>query len=475
MNKNYLEILDSAASLRIPGNLDLFPRVAERINQRKAFIQNLRARPALAIMLAILALLLLTGVAYAIGRLAGYIPGVGIVDQGEPLRVLAEPVTVTRDGITLTVEQVVLSADKTVVVYKVEGIPADAYASDENAASISSYSVSSSVNLEGTPDVSYTNTANNNICFGDDRLLLPDGTLIPLQTGEGNGWTSGFEMNHVFGPIPMGINETTFLLSCIPATIPGRLPENWEIPLRFVPAPLDMNILPVVKITTPAVGESQPAMTLEQVIETDDGYILIGKFRSIGLPVHAIASNERGSIKITNATGQMVDATHASNIEPSDVFGEFVWGYEIKGKKHVWPLTLTIDAVHVVFYQQITEFEFDTGLNSQEGQKWILNKDIQFEGYAIRVVSIERTSNGYLFVFKTDPDVIGITADIKDFPSSSGYGGGDGFGKGELYSGMEYKEEPPSGKLTIELSWLDAIIHGPWQVQWSPENVLPTP
>ena len=128
-----------------------------------------------------------------------------------------------------------------------------------------------------------------------------------------------------------------------------------------------------------------------------------------------------------------------------------------------------------VFYQQNTEFEFDTGPNPQAGQKWILNQDITLEGYTIRVVSMERTRNGYAFIFKADPEVTGITPNIKGFPFTSGGGGNDGFGRGDLYFNIEYAEGPPSGKLTIELGWLNADIHGPWQVQWSPENISVTP
>ena len=77
-------------------------------------MQTLRAKPALMILLVLLALGLLTGVAYAVGRSLGYIPGVGIIDQSVPLRLLAEPVTITRYGVTITVTDAVLSADKTV-------------------------------------------------------------------------------------------------------------------------------------------------------------------------------------------------------------------------------------------------------------------------------------------------------------------------------------------------------------------------
>ena len=51
----------------------------------------LRARPFAAILLALLILLVLSGVAYALSRSLGYIPGIGVVDQSAPLRALAEP------------------------------------------------------------------------------------------------------------------------------------------------------------------------------------------------------------------------------------------------------------------------------------------------------------------------------------------------------------------------------------------------
>jgi len=473
MNKNYLDVLDSAANLRISDNLDLFPSVAERINQRKAFMQTLRARPGLAVMLAILALLLLTGVAYAIGRLAGYIPGVGIVDQSEPLRVLAEPVTVTRDGITLTVEQVVLSADKTVLLYKVEGISENAYPSDENTEDLPSSSYSSVITTEETPQVSESIVEAGSSCVPDDHLRLPNGSTLGIRSSQGSGWTTGFENQLVYPPISKDTNEVTFLVSCISGTLPEALPQNWEIHLRLIPASSDLTILPVVN--APAIAGQLSAMTLEQVIETDNGYILIGKFRSIGLPAHAQAQGGPSFVLITDANGQAVDAAPARDLDPNNVFGEFVWGYEIKGKKQAWPLTLTMDTVQVLYYEQTTDFQFDTGPNPQTGQKWILNQDIQFEGYTIRVVSIERTSSGYSFVFKADPHVVGITAEIKDFPPVGGNGGDGGFGTGDLYSTTEYNGEPPSGKLTIELGWLHAYVAGSWRVQWSPDNVLPAP
>ena len=51
-------------------------------SQRRSFMQTLRAKPVLMILFVLLALALLSGAAYAIGRSLGYIPGVGMVEIG---------------------------------------------------------------------------------------------------------------------------------------------------------------------------------------------------------------------------------------------------------------------------------------------------------------------------------------------------------------------------------------------------------
>lgn len=123
MNRPYRDVLDNAARPYVPDELDLFPRIAARL-ERKNLIQTLRARPALAILILLVTLSLLTGIAYAIGRSLGYIPGVGLVEQGADIRVLSEPVSLTREGITLTVEQAYLTPERTVLSFSVDGIRA---------------------------------------------------------------------------------------------------------------------------------------------------------------------------------------------------------------------------------------------------------------------------------------------------------------------------------------------------------------
>jgi len=258
MNKNYRDILDSVASSHIPDNLDLFPRVAARLNQRKTIMQTLRTRPALAILLAIFAMLLLTGVAYAIGRLNGYIPGIGIVDQSAPIRVLTEPATVKQQGISLTVLKVVADSTRAFISYRVDGIPRI-----EN----------------GIP-----------ACLNTPELHLPDGSNLENRSGSGgnaimkNGDFMYYEAEGVYSPIPSGSNDATFVLTCV---LPGAsAPETWNLPIHLVPASAGY-ATPVIEmaITADAV-QNKSGLHLDKVLELADSYILIGKFTDAGDLVH---------------------------------------------------------------------------------------------------------------------------------------------------------------------------------------------
>src|SRR5574340_1016559 len=113
MNNRMQGALAMIVRRRVPEDLDLWPRIAAGLNERKSLMQIIRTRPLLIVIAAVIVLLLLTGVAYAIGNVLGYIPGVGFVQPGS-LRILAEPVTQARAGVTVTIEQVVADSERTV-------------------------------------------------------------------------------------------------------------------------------------------------------------------------------------------------------------------------------------------------------------------------------------------------------------------------------------------------------------------------
>ena len=81
------DALENIARSGAPGNINLWPGIKGQLDERKSFMTTLRNRPLLAILIVLLIMLLLTGVAYAVGLLTGYIPGIGFV-QTNSLRVL---------------------------------------------------------------------------------------------------------------------------------------------------------------------------------------------------------------------------------------------------------------------------------------------------------------------------------------------------------------------------------------------------
>ena len=460
MKRTYRNVLDSAVRPHVPDEINLFPRISARLGRRTR-LQALRARPAIAVLAVLISLGLLSGVVYAVGRSLGYIPGMGIVEQAEGLRVLAEPVVVEREGITLTVTQALASSEKTVINYQVENIPESALARDPR---------------EGeTPDPR---------CYPTESLHLPDRTILSPTGGQGGGWGLGFHSRVVFDPLPADVNEVTLVVSCLRDTSPGMAPDNWQVPLAFVPAPPDMIVVPVVEITSspPPASEaggaetSTPApspITIERSIELDDGYILIGSFHSISTAGSLVTSPYPWSVIITNPEGHEVPYNYVDDIDLSAGDEQTSpWAYKIIGKAHAWPLTLTVNALEATLPDAHASFEFDTGPSPQTDQHWSLNHELTVGGYTIRVLEAIRTPLGYSFSFRADPAVIGVGVDIR---GSDEYippvgGGGGGSGDGSFSAGVAYTGRIPEGMLTVVVSNLAIRIPGPWLIQWQPED-----
>ena len=130
-------------------------------------------------------------------------------------------------------------------------------------------------------------------CMGNANLHLVDGTILEGGYIGAGGWTH-FENRLEYGPIPANVNEAVLTFDCIGFTKSGALPENWEIPLRFAPAPPDMTVAPVIELSTPAATNplaaeltSTPVLsntmtrngitfTLEKFVEVEGGYQLYG-------------------------------------------------------------------------------------------------------------------------------------------------------------------------------------------------------
>jgi len=400
--KSYKDLLDAAARSHFPDDTNFMPRIAARL-ERKSLMLALRTRPLMAALFALLILLMLSGVAYAIGKSLGYIPGVGIVDQSAPLRVLAEPVSQTQDGITITVKDAVISSDKTIVTYAIENIPPD--------------------KLSPITDVP---------CPDWPQLRLPNGTFYKLSGGDGNV----HEMRLIYAPLPADVQVSTLLIPCIQGAGPGvlPLPENWELALRFIPAPPGMTVFPVTEITPSPVIETSATeknpLTITKIIDTGDSYILTGEFQSLSPSSQEIDSGV-STLKITDGNGQDIFFEgFPQDIGMPTLTSPTAEAWAVKfSKGFVPPVHITYTKQYILAdpSQETVEFEFDAGENPQTVRTWQIDKEFTLAGHTFTLASVVALpSNSYKFNFtSTDNSIYSVDVVIESYPPDVMGGGMD--------------------------------------------------
>jgi hypothetical protein len=499
------DALENIARHGVPENTNLWPRIESRLDQRRIFMQTLRARPVLVIIVVILALSLLTGVVYAIGRLTGFIPGVGFVEKNS-LRVLVEPVSQTKDGITVSIEQVVADPERTIIIYKTEGLTIAAANSQGEGG--------------GNP-------------FGSVQVLrLPNGSTLEESTGysgtpeplldniqtEG-GWPN-YVRRLVYPPIPSDVNELTLLIPVLQNMPVGAAAENWSLTFNLKPAPADITYAPVIEFTpasqdvttsTPVAGETNvPVLSnistingftlkLDNVIELEDGYVFTG---NLSWDDSAFPSG-KGAIYgavipiLTDANGQVIpmEEVQVDANQPFSFYkNNMPWSYRTNRKAFAGSLTLSISSINIISTPPEFDFEIDLGPNPQIGQVWDVNRDFVVEGHTIRLQTIRLTNNppttcdtvGLEYEIKSD--VAGASLTLTDVnpepPIDQICSGGGGGGGGEsvdptLSTGIIGYRNIPFGVHHYSVSvFIPYVINGPWQVTWTPpltSEPTPTP
>jgi hypothetical protein len=482
MNENRMkDMLESIARRGVP-NVNLWSRIVKRVENR-SFMQTMRTRPALALLLVLLALVLLSGVAYAFGKVAGYIPGVGIVDQSVPLRTLREAVVLERDGITVGVYQVVANAEYTFVGYALYGrLP---------------------MPKEGFP-----------LCGAFPSLQLPDGSRLEILGGGAGGYggeageSIRFETTVYYPPIPANVDQVIFALDCV---LPeGTGPENWQLPFVLIPAPegfatpaievgatfvaggptFDVPPTPTLEPeltpfqydpsfpNTPTPVPNGSGLYLERVIELPNSYILVGNFADAGdLPGYVLVTDSAYDYlpRIEDAEGNPVEFKVRNDIKPVVNWGNtYYWAYEIE-KPVKGSLKITLDEIDINTSDTI-RFDFDTGPHPQPGQTWQLDLPIHLRKYDYVVDSVEMIDHGYRFNFHSSKDVPAGTSFMLDIPGSSLERGPSSAVEDHRGKTMvKYSEEiiylisPPTGQLTVELTLFETIpLQGPWTLTWMP-------
>ena len=145
---------------------------------------------------------LIAGPQQVITAVRGWLEGAPQPGSGEhtaALRIISAPASQRQSGVTLTVESLIADPQRTVVIYRLEGLPADASTAPAGP--------------ESQP-----------------VLRLPDGSAAALRSAAQDSPSRGYAE---YTALPAAVNEVTFEIARLPLLRQGDAPENWRIPLHL--------------------------------------------------------------------------------------------------------------------------------------------------------------------------------------------------------------------------------------------------
>ncbi|HZW04541.1 MAG TPA: hypothetical protein VFF68_11485 [Anaerolineaceae bacterium] len=465
--KDPARVLDEISTESVPQDLNLLPGVMAKIQQGPQPMFTTASKLRLAALLLVLILLVtyisVPGAAAALQKLIGYIPGVGPVDQSAPLRVLAEPVTAAQNGYTITVDSALLDSTRTVISYRITG----------------QFPVWDDPTLEpGT-------------CQEFPILRLPDGSELIYPSREHSLASPESHWKDIFTAVPADQNSAVLVLPCLAALPVGEGPQNWEIPLDFVPAPPELTVFPVVEQPTAGPdGPQEPAvevgmqLNLLGVAALDDGYFLQAELRWQPDPATVSVQFLPEAIHLVDAAGQELPVWPSDSMPPMAFAesGRLPLDLQTGLVTAAGPAQLVVDYVAISLPAQAS-LTLDVGEHPQPGQTWAVNQDLEINGYRLRVLSAEYVQpvdgqDPWLELnLSAGPEVVAVTA-MDTQHEIIGTGGSPNSEQFPFRTGWRYKGDFPSGPITVEITTLTVRREGPWSLEWTPPaaaNPVATP
>ncbi len=461
------DALEQITRRGVPENTNLWSRIEARIEKRTSPMNTLRRRPLTAILLAIIFLLIVSGVAYAISRSLGFSPALGVVETSS-LRTLDKPVVVERDGFRITITETAVDDSHTVIRYQVEWLTLPPQ--------------------EGEFDTS---------CVGTPTLFSQDGVKIGegVGTPDGKGiLENGYWLRMEFPMLPAGLNDAKFVIPCLLPLVPGPLPRDWEFNLHFVPwdgtplapvyeIPAATPTSVTIRATEVATEQATPSVrvygitfALEQVIELDSGYVFEGSANWVDLHIQSYSVSPY-SAHLVDATGRVIPLDWAPPQARPVSESQNRWAFQSAEKPSALPLTLVVDGYTFTLVTDAT-FDVDLGTTPQIGQTWTVNKDVTVEDHILHIDSatwLNDTSGteGAILQFELSSDDRVFGAGLFDLQNTIGAGGGGGAigepEKGPFIANVYYQNEIPPGVIHISITSLDIVVREPWQTNWQPQ------
>jgi len=476
-DKQIKQALENLARRGVPENTNLWPELAAKL-ERKSLMTTLRTRPFTAILIALFVLLALSGAAYALGRVFGYVPGVGLVENDSGMRVLVEPVSVTRDGVTLMVAQALVYSDHVQLVYGVKGI------APENDSSTFTTEQLNSMDQTAFCGGATTMPFSDN----DARLRLPDGTFINRTMDMSKYPENVFAMKPAFEvAVPADATEITLVLKCIMWARLGAVPENWEVPLKlkYVPAGtvIGQPVLDVTPSVSSSVHDNGITVGLDKVVPQDDRYSFYFTITPDESKDAALAYFP-ASASVVDATGQKIALIYMS---PPPVTHDVAepWELQSVARPAYGPYTFVLDKILVDYAEDGSNVvEFDLGVNPQVEQIWNINQILHLAGTDVKVISatlvesdpriqsLPANTQGIKFAFEAADGKTPFTISLMEFLNRNISNGAlpfsDNIELAPKYAlTLFYPNGLPTGKVRFAVDKQTVMVTGNWQLAWA--------
>ena len=376
------DLLDRVARRHIPDDADLYPALLARV-QRQI---NRRRRRQRVLALVVLALAL-SAAAYVVGRSLGYLPGVGVINSEESLRLLAAPVSQTRQGLTLEITQGAADTKQTVLTYRV-------------------------TNDAGTfPPPTPPAEDARPWCTDTSYLRLPLGLPLPLRHGIGANSNGRW----IFPPLPKGISKVELVVPCVTG-LGLNTHADWHLTLRFVPASGELTLIPVDDVpvptfTPPSPGApatapgAAPPITVH-AMRLQDTYVLFGDISQNFVTLE--------NIVVTDARGQRVPL-----LPPPDDMGlsDYRWQVAFAADNVRFPVDLAFRWVVEGFEKAESPVILTVPLNDDPfpGQVWRPEHTFTVGSHTLTLQSIQAVGDkGYTFVFTAPVEVLDVHFTVEE-------------------------------------------------------------
>lgn len=418
-----------------------FKKELRTLIQTKA-IRNLEKRktlpkPRLAWLILITVIIILIATPFILGpqkvwaafqELVGFFPGIGFVEETNPVRSLSHPLQQTQGDVTVTIMDTIVTESSTIINISIQGILSD------------------EVVESGTPQQS-----------SHLQLNLPDLTRILLK-----GYNISFtekepSIQLVFEAIPPDINHINLSFDAIPG-IPGNLsPIGWyfrinlstnqpvdrSIPARSLNLTSEPDLGLVFKVNSIAYLHDSTAIEIQMVSNEQKVNISQNWWNSVAIYDQDERYYPFKGIPIHNLNDENILTVFTEKLDPSQFYSiSLPNGFQL---------------LHQIPQDNKYIFELDPG--EAVGQNWELNRQFSIDNHSItltsaRLISVESDRVLLKFQYDGKPEISSIMViPLNEEPTVT-----------RIYpDGIEFKEFP-THSMQFRISSYQTFIRGNWKV-----------